>query len=354
MALLLVLILFILFYKSFFWLIKNATHMNKKMIRLLALICALPVFRLNSIVFLFEVHILILSFLCILFLKFVMKHRILTRQALQKVLLISLFISSGTMLYGYWNMKHIVRSYYQIETEKPMMEDLTLVMLSDLHYSTSTNKAELQELVNRIEKEEAEVILLNGDIVDENTTEEQKEEVFDVLGDLTQESQVFYTFGNHELNRYFLKEEDTLSNLVKTIEDNGIQVLADQSADINENVCLVGRMDYKKKDRKQLSELLNDCDAEDLIIVADHQPRELQEAAKQKADLHLSGHTHAGQLFPMYYIFELFHINELNYGCRSIESMSAINSSGVSGWGFPIRTQKQSEYVVIDVVKSKS
>ena len=72
MALLLVLILFILFYKSFFWLIKNATHMNKKMIRLLALICALPVFRLNSIVFLFEVHILILSFLCILFLKFVM------------------------------------------------------------------------------------------------------------------------------------------------------------------------------------------------------------------------------------------------------------------------------------------
>ena len=63
--------------------------------------------------------------------------------------------------------------------------------------------------------------------------------------------------------------------------------------------------------------------------ILDHQPKDLKTSAKSNIDLHLSGHTHAGQIFPAYYIFELFNINELNYGKEKIDNMIAINSSGI-------------------------
>ena len=30
--------------------------------------------------------------------------------------------------------------------------------------------------------------------------------------------------------------------------------------------------------------------------------------------------------------------------------MSAINTSGVSGWGFPIRTEHHSEFVIVNIL----
>lgn len=55
----------------------------------------------------------------------------------------------------------------------------------------------------------------------------------------------------------------------------------------------------------------------------------------------------------MTWSIKLFNINELNYGKEKIDDMTAINSSGIGGWGFPIRTQNHSEYVVINI-KHKS
>ncbi len=112
--------------------------------------------------------------------------------------------------------------------------------------------------------------------------------------------------------------------------------------------------------------------------MVDHKPMELIQTSLHSINLHLSGHTHGGQIFPMYYLYELFNINELNYGLASYNQMKAINTSGVAGWGlfninelnyglasynqmkaintsgvagwgFPVRTQFNSEYVVIDI-----
>ena len=63
----------------------------------------------------------------------------------------------------------------------------------------------------------------------------------------------------------------------------------------------------------------------------------------------LLGHTHAGQIFPLYYVYELLNINEMNYGLKQVDQMSAINTSGVSGWGFPIRTEHHSEFVIVNI-----
>jgi len=42
-------------------------------------------------------------------------------------------------------------------------------------------------------------------------------------------------------------------------------------------------------------------------------------------------------------------LDGINYGCYEKDDSALIVSSGVAGWGFPVRTQGKSEYVVVHV-----
>ena len=83
-------------------------------------------------------------------------------------------------------------------------------------------------------------------------------------------------------------------------------------------------------------------------ILVDHQPVDYDQAARDGYSLILSGHTHAGQIFPFGLVTGITHHSSLNYGLLKLEGgTTAIVSSGISGWGVPIRTSKHSEYVVV-------
>ena len=109
---------------------------------------------------------------------------------------------------------------------------------------------------------------------------------------------------------------------------------------------MAGREDAARiSGRVSSKELLRGADQNRFIIVADHQPIEAEENAAEGADLQLSGHTHAGQIFPVGHFTEFF--GGLNYGEYQEGGCKVIVSSGATGWGFPIRTQGNCEYVVI-------
>lgn len=65
----------------------------------------------------------------------------------------------------------------------------------------------------------------------------------------------------------------------------------------------------------------------------------------------VSGHTHFGQIWPLGHLMNLFKINEMNYGYERVGNMDIIVSSGMGGWGYPIRTEKKCEYLIINIVK---
>jgi len=65
----------------------------------------------------------------------------------------------------------------------------------------------------------------------------------------------------------------------------------------------------------------------------------------------LSGHTHAGQIWPASWFTTLIAPNEQNYGIETDGNFSAIVSSGIAGWSFPIKTEKHAEYLIVTITK---
>jgi uncharacterized protein len=123
--------------------------------------------------------------------------------------------------------------------------------------------------------------------------------------------------------------------------------LRDSSAVVGNQLLIIGRDDHTNKNRKSLASLLEGQDASLPRLVLDHQPHTLGESVQNEVDLHLSGHTHDGQIFPFNYI--VAKIYDLGYGFRKTGNTNQYVSSGIGLWGAPIRLGTQSEIVRIHV-----
>ena len=266
--------------------------------------------------------------------------------------LVPLLAAAVILGYGYFNMRDIRDTAYTVYTDKDVAP-YRVAFISDLHYGTTLDGEELREQCRRIGEREPDVVVLGGDIVDEDTSLEQMQEAFAILGTTESKYGVFYIFGNHDKSRYRSDPNYTLEQLTKAIESTGIHILADETYEINDDLVLVGRDDAAYSltgdDRLSGAELISAVDPDRFLLLLDHQPLALQENAELGFDLQLSGHTHGGQIWPLGLLNGIFRFNEQNYGYEKYGNLQVIVSSGMAGWGYPVRTEGVSEYVIIDI-----
>ena len=266
---------------------------------------------------------------------------------------IAVVLTAVVIGYGRYNIFHVVRTEYTLQTQKDLQtEGYRLVLLSDLHYGVSMSDEQLQKVADRISRENPDIVVLDGDIVDENTTSEQMKSAFHILGTIDSKYGIYYTYGNHDKNNYSTTPNYTADQLAETIKRNDIQILEDDTAVINDEVVLIGRADrgYGNENRQTIFDLTSKLDKKQEWVVLDHQPADYENVKKAGCDIILSGHTHAGQIWPAGLFASLFHFDELNYGKIQRENLNAVVTSGIAGWGYPIRTEKHSEYVVLNIV----
>lgn len=254
--------------------------------------------------------------------------------------------------YSYWNMKNVRETDYMIYTQKEIREEgYEICLISDLHYPTTMNASELEKYCSKINSKKVDAVMLCGDIVDEHTSKKQMKEAFEILSEIEAEFGIYYVYGNHDRAYYSQNPPFTVEELSQTIENNGIKLLEDETTILNEEFSIVGRDDRSSgAGRSSSKELMEGVDQNDFLLLLDHQPVELEENATAGYDLQLSGHTHAGQMWPVGPLSTLFHLTELNYGYRKQGDFQVIVSSGIAGWGYPLRTGKHSEYVMIKIL----
>lgn len=262
-----------------------------------------------------------------------------------------LALMAGVLGYGYWNMHRVVRTEYQIDAEKDVPETgIRIAAFSDLHLGLNMDAEKLAEYCAEIEAEQPDMLLLAGDIFDESTERAEMERAAEILGGVETAYGTFFVFGNHDPNLYSPSPAYTAEELRETLEKNGVTVLEDEIRELGDSILLIGRKDASTGgNREAIEDLVSGLDPEKLWILMDHQPRGLAENAEAGIDIQISGHTHAGQMWPAGPVLEWAGINEMNYGLRYMGDTAVIVSSGIAGWGYPMKTGGPCEYLIIEV-----
>ncbi len=260
---------------------------------------------------------------------------------------LAIYIISGIILLGgYLNSRSpVVRKQIVVLNKAVPGGKFRAVLVSDLHLGMMISNGQLTRLVTLINEQNADVILLAGDIFDEDLGPVIRNNLGDLLKNLRAKEGVYAILGNHEFYGNAAEAQQYLEN-------HHITVLRDSVAILPGGISIIGREDITsrqmfRKERKSLEKLLGGVDLTKPVIVMDHQPFKLRDAAANPIDLQVSGHTHHGQLWPFNYITNA--IYEIGRGYRKINNTHFYISPGVGTWGPPIRTSCRPEITVLEI-----
>lgn len=254
------------------------------------------------------------------------------------------------VFFGYVNTLFLRVRTFPIEIKKSAgeLKELNLVMVSDVHLGTVIRSGRLEKIVDKINNLQPDIVLLPGDIVDEDVNSVAEQNMARILQKLKTKYGVFAASGNHE---YFGGVEAAVSYMSQA----GITVLQDSVVKVADAFYVAGRKDLMSErmgdSRKSLDWILREVDKSRPIILMDHQPYHLEVPRQNGVDLQLSGHTHHGQLFPFNYITRM--IYDLSWGYAKIENTQYYVSCGVGTWGPPIKTNSYPEIVLLNLKFSK-
>ena len=283
--------------------------------------------------------------------KLIFKHK--NTQILNKIIctgIIPLLLTVGVLSYGYVNINTVYEKSYTVESEK-LTNNYKFLLLSDLHFGTVQKTSVLKNSIEKFNQLKLDFVVLDGDIIDEFSTKQDMVLVFETFSKINTNYGIYYVFGNHDRQQKTKHHYFSESDIINELNKNDIIILSDSKVKINNDIVLIGREDeeFNSKNRKEISTMIETQDDSNFILVADHQPIELNKNAKAGVDLQISGHTHAFQVWPLGEL--LNSIGFYTYGKYKVDNTTLIVTSGFAGWGFPNRTEKHCEYVVVNLTK---
>ena len=216
----------------------------------------------------------------------------------------------GTLLYGFKNKYN-----YQLKKVKLSFEHLPvafkglkIIHISDIHSGSLQNKEAVQHGVQMILKENADLILFTGDLV--NDRHDEMQEYMDVFNQLKAPLGVFSTLGNHDYGDYvsWPSAESKQKNLVqlKTVHQQlGWRLLMNEHVILeknNQQIALLGIENWGAKGRfpkyGKMNEAYPGTEKYTFKILMSHDPSHWDAEVRTKypdIDLMLAGHTHGFQ-----------------------------------------------------------
>ena len=280
----------------------------------------------------------------LIFYKLIKKHNWI--KVLHYTTIIPVIFTTVVLCYGSYKMNNVVETNYSYQTSKA--GSYKIALLADIHYSTIQDSKYLDEKVNVMNNYNLDFVVLAGDIFEENTPKEKLGEFAEKISKLNTKYGIYFIYGNHDRQPYKPKTF-TDEDIETTLTNAGIKILNDEYVIINNEIALFGRDDlsnHKDNPRRSVESVKNEI-GDKYFIVVDHQPKEFDECAKAGVDLMLSGHTHAGQIWPLGTLRRL--IGNYIYGEYKKDNTTLVITSGFTGWGYPFRTEESCEYVVIKI-----
>ena len=249
-----------------------------------------------------------------------------------KMLYIFLGLIVLFLVYSHYEYRHIKIRTIEIKS-KDIPEEFNgkrILFVADFQYDTMAryNKRQQKKAIEMINAQKKDMILLGGDYA---TWEKNIPKFYEDAKDIKiPELGVYAIYGNHE----YPGEEETAENMKKL----GFNLLVNENRKItinNENIYIAGVTDlwHGKPDAKKALEGLK---KEDFVLFLTHNPEyfeEMTENEKEKADMTLAGHTHAGQVtfFGKIIMSAIKDKKKYGYGMKEYNGHKIYITSGLGG-----------------------
>ncbi|MDE1900556.1 MAG: metallophosphoesterase [Alphaproteobacteria bacterium] len=263
-------------------------------------------------------------------------------------------LTVGLSLYAVWNGLRPVRIRPVSVTLKkmsPELNGLRIAQITDLHIGSMLGDKWLGQVVDRVNALDVDVIAITGDLVDGSLQSLRRHVA--PLGALRARHGVYFVTGNHEYYSGVTEWCDYIQSL-------GITVLRNQRKSIIINgkiIDIAGVDDWYSNhfpgEGHDLNAALAGRDTDAPVILLAHQPKAMDQAAQQGVDLQLSGHTHAGQIWPFNYLVYLQ--QPIHHGLFQHETsdLQVYVSAGTGFWGPPMRLGTSAEITHIILQSGK-
>ena len=205
------------------------------------------------------------------------------RRTGRRALLLALAAAGAAALAAGLDARLAVRTY-TVESEK-ISSPVRLAVLTDLH-SCAYGEGQ-RELLDAVEAQEPHLVLLCGDMVDDEPRMPE-ERALDTVEALAEARPVYYVTGNHEI--WTGRAEDYAGR--------GFDLVLAGHAAAGQALRLCGVDDPAVGEdvwRAQLEAVAAARDGETFSILLTHRPERAEDYAGRGFDLVLAGHAHGGQ-----------------------------------------------------------
>lgn len=236
----------------------------------------------------------------------------------------------------------------------PSMDNLKVVLLSDIHLGPTVGRTKMEMFVKMVNQLKPDVTVIVGDLCDSEASVLRT--AVAPLGQLHSRLGAYFVTGNHE---YYTSDVSNWFALLESLnvrplhnENVKISATGAQQADGGKDdwICLAGVDDIEADilhysgHGMDLEKALGGCSPDHTTILLAHQPLAAKRALQTRPDINLilSGHTHAGQIFPLNVAAYL--LNPFFAGLYQVAQTTFVYvSPGTAYYGIPMRLGSRAE-----------
>lgn len=260
--------------------------------------------------------------------------------------LLCLLLILPVMIAGRRNVREPITTHYRIVVpDETPSDSVRIALVTDIHLGDLFGEEHLSRMEQMIEQASPDYVFIGGDLIDRNLSEVDTLTAASYFARIRERiTGLYFILGNHEYYGDSDENVQWISSLGTLLRDSVVRLRPD--------LYLIGRDYYRAWDQNvlPLSNLVDQVPDGASTILLQHRPREHRESdpAVSGIDLTLTGHTHAGQIFPMQILQPLLFSH--NYGCHSSDDGTLIISSGYGASTSRLRIGTKSEIVIIDLL----
>jgi len=186
-------------------------------------------------------------------------------------------------------------------------EPIKVALVADIQAGMNKKTEWVEKIVHKIENLNPDLVLLGGDLIDNEGTGVDETQYLEPLKKLAGKYPVYYIMGNHEYGignetqyQPRLQTGDKTEDLIKTMKNIGIPLLRNQldcPTIKNQNICIFGADDIWK--RPINFSALKQWDRHTPLIFLVHNPDGILywPGNIKQPSIEMTGHTHGGQVW---------------------------------------------------------